>query len=343
MSFSDKKDDANVWAKQAFDLMDNHDIPAAPPNYEIWYNYASERYPELQRTLDQMITKNQRFEGHVNSELYNKFIGTSAETALIQKTGTQLQGQLATVLQALGVSSDQINGCNTSIRDSVSTYEKDMGPGSLQSFVQQVVMQTKLIQQSNESLQDKLERSSAEIKALQESLIQIEAEVYSDGLTGIANRKKFDAFLVTAIADAEDTGKPLCLVFADIDFFKQFNDTFGHQVGDQVLKLVAGTLHANVKGHDLAARYGGEEFALVLPDTTLEGAYRLVEKIRDVIATRTIRNRQKNIDYGQVTISLGIACYRGGEDVADLIDRADKALYTAKDQGRNRAVTEDSC
>jgi diguanylate cyclase len=127
---------------------------------------------------------------------------------------------------------------------------------------------------------------------------------------------------------------------ADIDHFKAFNDRFGHRVGDEVLKLVARHLRNHVKGRDTPARYGGEEFALILPATTLEGAGVLADQIRKSLAEHSLTSRKTDLRYGKVTLSLGIAVYRLGERLDDLLQRADRALYLAKQQGRNRVCTE---
>ena len=133
---------------------------------------------------------------------------------------------------------------------------------------------------------------------------------------------------------------PICLLLADIDHFKTFNDTYGHTVGDQVLKLVARMLSQEIKGRDLAARYGGEEFTIILPDTALDGAVKLAQQLCAVLAHKELKNRESGKHFGQVTLSIGAALYRPGESPAQLINRADEALYRAKGKGRNRVISE---
>src|SRR6185437_6898731 len=132
----------------------------------------------------------------------------------------------------------------------------------------------------NEQLESRLSQSSGEIKELRQNLAAVRHEAMTDALTGIANRKSFELTLRNAARDAVETGEPLALLFIDIDRFKHFNDTYGHQLGDQVLRLVARTLTDCVKGRDTAARSGGEEFAILLPQTRVVDAMRLAELIR---------------------------------------------------------------
>ena len=126
----------------------------------------------------------------------------------------------------------------------------------------------------------------------------------------------------------------------DLDFFKKFNDTHGHQAGDQIIRLVAQTFKRGLKGQDTAARYGGEEFAIILPHTVLDNAVRVAEVLRRTVANKEVVNRTNQQKLGQITISVGVAQYRHGEALEGLIERADAALYRAKQGGRNRVEVE---
>ncbi|TCK18903.1 response regulator receiver modulated diguanylate cyclase [Thiogranum longum] len=159
-----------------------------------------------------------------------------------------------------------------------------------------------------------------------------------DGLTGVANRRQFDETLDQEWQRAQRTDMPLSLIFADIDFFKRYNDHYGHQAGDDTLKKVAGALSMTVhRPADLVSRYGGEEFVMVLPDTTLEGAVTVAEKVLDSIKALNIPHENTD-QHDRVTLSIGVATLSPGDrDKPDrLVEAADKALYRAKEAGRNR-------
>jgi diguanylate cyclase len=162
----------------------------------------------------------------------------------------------------------------------------------------------------------------------------------TDALTGIPNRKFFDGRLKEATREAVRNKEPMSLLLCDIDHFKRFNDTYGHQIGDQVLKLVARSLSDSVKGRDTPARIGGEEFSIILPRTTLEQAVIVANQIRNAIVRRKIVDKTTQDNYGEITLSFGAALYRPDEPIAELIRRSDAALYHAKRTGRNRVSTE---
>jgi two-component system cell cycle response regulator len=162
----------------------------------------------------------------------------------------------------------------------------------------------------------------------------------TDQLTGLFNRRYMSRHLGTLIDNAKATGKPVSFLILDIDYFKQVNDTHGHDVGDEVLREFANRISANVRGIDLACRYGGEEFVVVMPDTDLNFAYMVAERLRQSVADAPF---QISAAAGQlpVTISIGVTASEGPSDTADgLLKRADQALYRAKRDGRNRVVAD---
>lgn len=157
-------------------------------------------------------------------------------------------------------------------------------------------------------------------------------QIEQDALTSVSSRTSLLRELEGAIAKAGRTGQPLCVVMADLDHFKDVNDNHGHLVGDQVLKEVAARIKAALRAFDLVGRYGGEEFVLLLEDTSPHTAQQIAERIRLRISSEPIHTGECNLD---ITISQGLAVYREGEDSSMLLSRADKAMYRAKQAGRN--------
>jgi len=201
------------------------------------------------------------------------------------------------------------------------------------------------IRAHSRSFRAQLERDEA-YRALENLKLELElknAELaqlsMQDGLTGLANRRRFDQLLLSECGRAKRESVPLSLVLMDVDHFKNYNDTYGHQAGDDCLKLVASQLTKGVRRPgDLAARYGGEEFALVLPSTPSEGAAQVAESVRSAVEALAIPHSESSAAK-HVTISLGVAT---SEQCVpkELIAAADAALYSAKRSGRNRFAIE---
>ena len=158
-----------------------------------------------------------------------------------------------------------------------------------------------------------------------------------DGLTGLYNRRWIDEALPRFVTRYGRSGHPLSVLMLDVDHFKTFNDTYGHAIGDRVLVIVGQTLRANLRPSDLVARYGGEEFLVILPDTNVDAGRQCAERIRLAVADVAL-----DVGDGEprkrITISLGGACLKEREPVAELLARADEALYAAKHGGRNRVT-----
>jgi diguanylate cyclase (GGDEF)-like protein len=169
---------------------------------------------------------------------------------------------------------------------------------------------------------------------------EAEREAHTDPLTGLANRRRFDELLASAVDQAGRDGRPVSLLALDLDRFKNVNDQYGHGIGDEVLKATAKTLHDAVRGNDVAARLGGEEFAVLLPRTDAEGARILAERLREAVAELAVPVSEDA--FVRFTTSVGIATLHGEHlDGPRLIAAADDALYQAKRGGRNRTVTAD--
>jgi diguanylate cyclase (GGDEF)-like protein len=166
----------------------------------------------------------------------------------------------------------------------------------------------------------------------------VERQALVDGLTGIANRRQCEDALTAEIARAERLGSPFTLVLADLDDFKAVNDDHGHPVGDDVLREFASVLRATVRDSDLAGRWGGEEFLLLLPGTDAVGGVNLADRVRAALSERSFLGRDGHVV--TVTCSFGVAQHRAGDDERDLFTAADRALYRAKRDGKNRVETD---
>ena len=174
-------------------------------------------------------------------------------------------------------------------------------------------------------------------RALEKTNALLESISTTDALTGISNRRSFDYQLKIEVARSERYNSTLSCIMLDIDFFKNVNDTHGHNFGDEVLREIGRILRVSLRKHDFCARYGGEEFVILLPETKHKEAYRVAEKLRELISRTTVTEGEISVN---VTISLGVAelDLDKMKEETDLVEAADKALYKAKRSGRNRSI-----
>ena len=163
-------------------------------------------------------------------------------------------------------------------------------------------------------------------------------EAYTDSLTRLPNRRALDQALGLGVAAAGRNGQPLALIIIDIDYFKIYNDTFGHGAGDELLRRISRIMEESFRDEDLVARFGGEEFAIILPHTELHSAIRVAHRLRESVEVRTTK---ESMTGSGVTISLGLTMARSSDSPKSLMQRADTALYCAKNAGRNCGYFED--
>lgn len=331
---------ARGLAARALAAMAGHGVAPTPRNYAVWFTYVSGRSPGLVHTIDEIAAAGHGFNQAKLDELFARYLAEEAQKEVYTRAERRLQEALTRLLSKLGEATGQTRAYSE--RLDAWSAELDSAPDGdrLRELLAEIATDTQRVLEKNDVLEQQLVRSTDEIEELRRSLAVVQHEAMTDGLTGIANRKFFDVRLAQAMRIAAAHGEPLSLLLIDIDRFKQFNDTWGHQLGDKVLRLVARTLTDCVKGRDVTARFGGEEFAIILESTRHEAALAVAEQIRTAMMRRKIVRKDSREDLGQVTVSIGVGLYRPGDTADDLISRTDAALYAAKRGGRNRVASE---
>ena len=186
-----------------------------------------------------------------------------------------------------------------------------------------------------------MNRSALQSQVLRRSLDDARKAAEEDQLTGLPNRRSFEARYMKEFAEAQAAGEHLCIAFCDIDFFKQVNDTHGHEAGDRVLRSVAGNLGRIADARCHVARHGGEEFVILLRGRTLQEAWEVLDDARSRQAERRLVNRANDVPFGKITFSGGVANVFAYPDPRAALRAADSALYQAKSEGRNRIAVAD--
>lgn len=330
-----------VVGHRTIDEIGKHQLVVSPQNYEIWVNYVTHSMPDLNKAVDALAESGELDGEHVDA-LYEKFFSTTQLSTQVMETGSRITTEIADALDALNRASTTTEryGQTLSVANE-SLQSATIDGDGLKRLVSALTNATTEMSKQNSALSQKLSRSSQEIDNLRTSLRKARAEALTDALTGIANRKLFDETLRLRKEEADTEGSEMCLALCDIDHFKSFNDTWGHQTGDQVIRFVASTMTKLALPDHLVARYGGEEFAIVMPRTTMEDAVKTVELIRSAIEAKRLVRRSTSETIGAVTVSFGVAKYNGSEQPNDIVKRADECLYRSKENGRNRVTTEE--
>ena len=318
-------------------LMSRQAAALHPISYAIWYEYVAGINPPLKAAIDELTEDGAVLDEAATAELFRKYIAE-----LDEKTAQRLRRGFHKVLSDMAQSAAHAEGRAERFGKELAQWSEELGGGdadaSVAGGVDRLLFGTREMQGAIATLKERLDESQSEIEKLRQEVDRAREEAIADSLTGLVNRRGFDLALAACLAGMDVSGCGPCLLIADIDHFKAVNDAYGHLFGDKVLRSVAKILKANIKGRDTAARYGGEEFVVLLPETELDGARVLAEKIRATIEKSRIRRTDNRQEVAQITVSFGVAGYCRGESAREFIDRADNALYVSKNRGRNRVT-----
>jgi diguanylate cyclase len=330
---------AQTLAGRAMERIAKEGLIPNPHIFELWYVYYSGQSPEITRAIDVLETNKQQVTQKRCDDLYERLLSNVRNEKAVRAAGDQISSTIRTVsgaVTSVKMATSQYSTKLQGVNQKMSAIGDNSDPSVMREILSGVMQDTDQMMEQNRKLEEELTNSSNVMAELQNDLEEIRKEALTDGLTGLSNRKAFDSELERIASESRASGHPFCLMMLDIDHFKTFNDNFGHQIGDQVLKLVAKTMHEGIKGKDFAARYGGEEFVILLPQTPLKAALTVADALRRAVASKDVVNRSTGESLGRITLSVGAAEYFGGEDLEGLIERADSALYTAKHNGRNQ-------
>lgn len=338
-----EKQSVSDWAISALKLIEQQGLQPYPQVYALFFEYVRGTNKKLIAEILKQMQDKTGFNEKTIETLHAKHITNDFDKRILEESGHRVQVIMSDVLRAIDFSAGDTKQFNTEL-DSFTvelTENKDEDIG-YDKLVTKLIAKTNEFKGKSEKLQQKLEASKAEVDLLKITLQEASTQMMVDALTGVANRKAFDENIARLINESKTDSRQLCMLMIDIDHFKKFNDTYGHLIGDQVIKIVAAAMKDMVKGKDFVARYGGEEFAVLLPDTPLKGGQIVADSIRSNIASRELKRKDTGESYGQITVSIGVSMLRPRHDkLEDFIARADKALYTAKKNGRNKVVTEE--
>lgn len=339
MSINEEQIARNV--ERALKSLRDLSIPVTPVNYHVFFEHMA----AINSPLSQVLKVYLDSKHHLTQETIQSLFETYVAPAFGDQSVVSAIDLDRVISQTMEIIEASRNAATELAADvSEVAHSIDPAPTSGARIAEAVgrlaIAARQAINRASEAERE-LASNLSETRNIREKFELAHRASLTDGLTNIANRKHFDQQIRQMAAQAMEVGEPLALAMIDIDHFKKFNDTHGHQLGDSVIKLVAKRLATDARPTDFPARYGGEEFALLMGATNSEAAVSVADRIRLSLAGKILKKRDTGEPIGGVTISSGVAVYKFGETIDNFIERADKALYKAKQAGRNCVVLAD--
>ena len=330
--------------KKAVPMMVKYRMPVTPINYAIWYCYIQGNKPSLNAELDQIISQQQTCTQNKAQEIFDKHLNKE-DLTLFQEASKKFHATIEEVQKDISITLNHSKSFTTTLIDSqneLNTLTEVNSFNEVLGCVERLTDESIAMQNYVREFQTKLALAYNEIKDLKEALNLSKEAAETDPLTGFYNRGKFDADITNFCNEyslrTQGTSLAVLIMF-DIDHFKRFNDDFGHQKGDEVLKLVAEKVIQHTKNTinmAKAYRYGGEEFCITAYFDTINDIMAFANRIRLDIAKLAVRKKHDTNAKRAISASFGLSILRPFTNSAVLIERADRALYIAKTHGRNR-------
>jgi len=331
-------DHASENLRLALPLMARYRIPPTPENFIVWYHYVAGTSQPVRDAVDSVIRDAGTFDERTCRELHRRFYVQDDET--VQQRFTELRQLVAAVLKQITEAGGDLTSYGDTLAEFVADLEGDLPPEQLGAKLRRVLDETRNMEVRGRHFHAEFQAAASDVEQLRRDLEHAREEALTDELTRLPNRRAFERVIDELLDEVRTAKLTACLMFADIDNFKGFNDTHGHLVGDKVLQYVAATIKRSIKGKDMAARVGGEEFAIIVRETTAAGAMAVADEIRKAVASGDLKRRDTGELLGKVTVSLGVTQCFAGDSRDSLIRRADAALYRAKSRGRDRVELE---
>jgi diguanylate cyclase len=335
MRYTEAKEKSAELLRLALSYMGRHSAALNPFTYTLWYEYAAGTNPSLNAAVDGLLRQAAVVDDAQVLALCQRHVFPPDQASLDRIRGDMQQLMHGVALSATEASRDA--GDYGAQLSELSAALNSNDTQALRPQVDDMLASTVRMKQSVDQLRSQVQASQGEVDKLRQALESARNEALTDPMTGICNRAGFAKRLQAMLCDAPGAGRSHAFVMLDIDHFKKVNDTHGHLVGDRVIQAMGEILRVAIKSAGATvARYGGEEFAVLLPDTAPQELQRTVEGLQAHTKALKIRNRQTQEVLVTITVSGGVAYWRDGESADELIARADAALYTSKQSGRDR-------
>ncbi|MBF0264639.1 MAG: diguanylate cyclase [Gammaproteobacteria bacterium] len=330
-------EEANSYLRLSLSMLGKYNLPPNLINFTLCYEYVMKSNKVLMAELDKCFN-NGGLTDDKSEELFKKYIWDK-DKRFLEQLNNVLSEQLKTMLGDVQTVHEQTSSSTSQLDHHAKRLQSTESPESIKEISNEILIEANNILNTNQSFEEKLNKTQSELEGLKKELKQTKEQSETDPLTNLKNRRAFDTRLDEEIERAKANSSPVTLIIFDIDHFKNINDQYGHIVGDKVIRYVANILLKRVRKHEMACRFGGEEFTVLLPGSNGNNALAFAEGIRKQVETSTLSIHSTNEKIENLTISAGISIYSNHEDSESFINRADKALYLSKSNGRNKSTS----
>ncbi len=334
--YQNEPEQAAEYLRQVIPMLSKHRLAPTPINYAVFYSYLSGTSQALNSIIDDRSNQKKSLTLAIMLELYEKYVNGTATLAQQDK----IQQSLEKVLTEASNEVEQVNADAKGFDDNISKHANTLletsDPAATSLVLQQILQDTRDMVRNNLDLQTRMQETNNEIQQVKKELESVKAIAEKDALTGLKNRGSFDQKVDSTVYGKQQDNS--FLIILDIDHFKRVNDNFGHLVGDRVIRYVSALLLQIIGKDKHIARFGGEEFAIILHNENKESITSLCNKVRIAMGNSKLQRKDSGETIGQVTLSVGITQLNSDDSVESFIGRADKALYEAKETGRNKVV-----
>ena len=335
MNYTEGKNKAGEYLRLALGYIAKHNLPANPVNYTVWYDYVSGRNAKMKRTIDHWFNSKIPLNNSKVEGLYQKYVA-DGDRIIIGKLLTKVSLMLKDISRHVSDTEGDLAGSGQKLESLSEKVAEARDYSEIKEIVDQMIVETRYLVQSGKRLQDRMKISSEDLRQLHQELEHSQQEAQTDTLSSLVNRRGLEKCFEIERIRARQNDSPFSIIMLDIDHFKSINDQHGHLVGDSLIKGIAMLVKSHLRKNDIAARYGGDEFLILLPETDLQGAGAVGEKITKTMAGKEWKIKETGQSMGRITLSMGIALYDINEPETAVIKRADDALYRAKKNGRNQ-------
>ncbi|MEL6317200.1 MAG: GGDEF domain-containing protein [Pseudomonadota bacterium] len=330
---------AQVFSEQALQLAEEHGTPPEPQAYELWYVYATRTNQKLNEEIDLLRAAGAPFSRETIKRLLSNYVVGDDPSEGLLALGAEVDDNMGAIGERIVEEIGVTQSFESSLRQLSGGFLGARGAGDLDRQVTDIVSANAQYLGAIQKFRDEMDAAHRQIRSLREEMAELTDQANSDEMTGLLNRRSFLVATHKALARWREGGPEFAVALADIDNFRAVNESFGHAMGDEVLKKFAQVARKSVRPSDLVSRFGGEEFAFLFPGVSARAGHVIADRIRQYFMAIRFLDPRRDRRLERVTVSFGVSGCEKDESADMLIKRLEAQLTSAKRGGRNRVMS----